>query len=103
MLARVYNNLGNVYDLMNQPDQAITLYEKALAINTENEYSFGIASNYSNLGIVEMKIGNYDSSYSMLSKALILFDEIGDENNLAMMYNEFGDCYKEDTNHLFKN
>ncbi|MBK7970925.1 MAG: hypothetical protein IPK08_19505 [Bacteroidetes bacterium] len=50
-----------------------------------------------------MKIGNYDSSYSMLSKALILFDEIGDENNLAMMYNEIGDWYTEAPDHLFKN
>jgi tetratricopeptide (TPR) repeat protein len=53
---KVYSNMGNVYGLRNQPDSAIWAYNKAIALDANNEEAF------INRGITYSMLKQYDKA-----------------------------------------
>mgnify|MGYP002397534814 CR=1 FL=1 len=82
--AKCYNNNAIVYRVMEQSDKAIESYNKALAINEKLKYSFGIASNYLNLGIELLATNKILEAYGSMKKAESLFKKIGNRNSEAV-------------------
>jgi len=86
---RIYNNIGNIYYRFNKFDLAKFYYTKALSLAQDTVV---IVHLLSNLGTTEAEIGNSDSAFFALNKALqiskrnnrINFGSI--MNNIALTY-----------------
>jgi tetratricopeptide (TPR) repeat protein len=68
-----HNNLGNVYLVRGQFDEAISHFQQALDIRsreTESQYNFGAALSYNNLGTAFVGKGNVAEGTEYFGKAL---------------------------------
>jgi two-component system, NarL family, sensor kinase len=69
-------------ELQGNPDSAIACSKKALLLSEKNNFSFGIARSYSNLGLFHFFNGDYPSALRYDSMAVFIWDELlpGTEN-----------------------
>lgn len=72
-VARVKNNLGILYDLRGELDQALILYEEALALNTKANNERQISSNLVNIGIILLTQHKTVEAINIFNKALNIF------------------------------
>ena len=82
-MAIQYVNMGIVYRIRGDLDQALKMYEKALAINEERGRKEGMAGSYVNMGNVYRIRGDLDQALEMYLKSLKLFEEIGAKDQVA--------------------
>ena len=75
-----YGNLGVVHQTRGELDEAVAMYEKALALNEELGRKEGMATDYGNLGIVHRTRGELDEARRVWMLSLNLFEEIGSPN-----------------------
>ena len=72
-----YGNLGNVYRMHGDLDQAVEHIEKALAIETELGRKEGMAADYGNLGIVYKIRGELGRAREYWKQSVALYSEMG--------------------------
>lgn len=94
-----YNNLGNLYDALDDMNEAYKMYSKALEIDLRLNRVDGIVSNYNNLGIIHRKQNEFSKAERMYKKALDanLFPEhtqamastFGNLGNIYLLQNKF--------------
>ncbi|MCF7809976.1 tetratricopeptide repeat protein [bacterium] len=77
----IYNNLGLVYEDMNELEKALSIYHKAAELGIKK------AKIHRNIGLVEMKLGNY-------SDAIKAFRTVIDEK--PTLYNQYVNMLKEE-------
>jgi CHAT domain-containing protein/tetratricopeptide (TPR) repeat protein len=100
-VAASYNNLGLLYS-NEQPEKALEQYNKALAIYSKiyplNHPSIGVALN--NIGIIERKMGDTETSLSTFEKALNIWNNLYGKNhpNVAFVYANIGESFLQDNN-----
>lgn len=111
----IYNNIGSIYKDMDDFENAIENYTKALQVSKDNfgELHPHIAVIYNNLGTVYSEMGNFQESLNYFLKAVEINKEIlgensleiaNNKNNLATIYYELGhyndalDCYVDAIN-----
>jgi Tfp pilus assembly protein PilF len=95
--APIYNQLGCVKDDRGEYQEAITFYEKALAIQQQ---SLGpnhpdLAVSYNNIGTAYDSMGDYPKALSSYEKALAIQQQSLGPNHpdLAVSYNNIGTAY----------
>jgi len=100
-VAASYNNLGLIY-ANEQPEKALEQYNQALSIYSKiyplNHPSIGVALN--NIGIIERKTGDIETSLSTFEKALSIWTHLygKDHPNVAFVYTNLGESYLQDNN-----
>ncbi|WP_264538491.1 sensor histidine kinase [Flavobacterium sp. N1736] len=71
------NNMGRIYEKLNNHKKAIQLYKTALQIkDIKQNYPKSYAMLLDNLGNSQMKIGNYTNVYKLLSESLKVSDSL---------------------------
>lgn len=67
----LYNNLGNIYYLINKPDSALHCYQKALEIRLGSQDLLGITASYRNIGSFYLEENQLDSALFYIRKAYL--------------------------------
>jgi len=89
-LARIYNNLGNMY-LKSDYEQSEKYLIMALDLRKETKNNDGIGTLYNNLGYLQLKKGNLAKAIPYLKTALIY----GKGSNASTTYNNLSDAYEQ--------
>ncbi|MFN4299248.1 MAG: tetratricopeptide repeat protein [Thermaurantimonas sp.] len=85
-ISKTLNVLGIYYDIINQWDSALYIYEKALKIAEKNGYKKLQASIWNNIGLIHWNKLKNDSAISYYFKALELYESISDSKGTANVY-----------------
>lgn len=92
-IASIYNNIGMLYDRMEEFDSAKIFYEKGLGIaqriqhySHQNSLLFNLSTNY-------MNKGEYDKSADMLLRSLDIAMQQNDSAKIARRYQNLGNLY----------
>ena len=93
------NNIGDGFLNLNDLEEAIKYYLKALKINEELGNTAGIIKSYFNLSEVYSLLNNNELAEEYLKKSLELSKNYSQIDNLQMAYNNLGNFYCQ----LFKN
>jgi tetratricopeptide (TPR) repeat protein len=103
------NNIGLVYENMDDYQKALSFHEEALEIRKEvpTPHHPKLASSYNNIGNVHNKMGHYSEAHSFHKHALEIRKKILPQNhpNLAISYNNLGLVYfnQEEYNKALQN
>ncbi|MFA5327207.1 MAG: tetratricopeptide repeat-containing sensor histidine kinase [Prolixibacteraceae bacterium] len=96
--AELYSNIGMTHNRMNNFDEAVSYYQKALKINLSIHDSASIAVNYNGIGDLYANINKHDSAVANFNKALEYFKKLKRSDrqaiamaNLASEYENFPD------------
>lgn len=89
---RLYIQLGQQYET-NDPDSALMLYEKALKLSTELEYTRGIISYYTNATYVYNLKGKFDTALVLNLQSVEIARRFGDPERLAACLGNVGSSY----------
>lgn len=85
-MAMCLNNIGLVYEGMQQFDSALVYYHKSQEINELLNDKMGQAAAFSNIGNIYEATGKYDLAIASQKKSLELSEEIGDKNTISTVY-----------------
>lgn len=94
-LPYLLNNLGVVYRLMEDYEDAIYVYERSLKIKTENNDLMGMANTEHNIGMAYMHQGIPDEAMGHLQRSKDLYLELGDSYQAATVDQSLGIGYFE--------
>ncbi|CAF1204588.1 unnamed protein product [Adineta steineri] len=90
----IYHQLGWIKDTQGKYQEALTLYEKSLAISKKTLPPIhpSLAMSYNNIGIVRYNMGNYPKALSYYEKALEIRKQSLPPNHpdMAMSYDNIG-------------
>jgi serine phosphatase RsbU (regulator of sigma subunit)/Tfp pilus assembly protein PilF len=87
-----YNNMGMIYELQGFTEEAITYYEKAMALDGENnKRSKAIYLN--NIGLGYAKLGKDELALQMYFESVQLSQEVDDPYNEANALGNIGEIY----------
>jgi tetratricopeptide (TPR) repeat protein len=92
-LARILNNLGDLYQTQEIWDKAIDNYEKSLAIFQQLKDENEIAITLNNLGDLYQAQGNLHKAIDNYEKSLAISHQLGDQD-IAQPFNNLGDLYQ---------
>ncbi|MEQ8472484.1 MAG: tetratricopeptide repeat protein [Marinoscillum sp.] len=95
-IADSYNNLGIIYDLQGNPEEAATHYGKAIKINLELGKSrrWQLGTNYNNLGIILKDQGKYDSAALVYQGALEIMKDMNQRYGEGVILDNLGTLLK---------
>jgi tetratricopeptide (TPR) repeat protein len=95
------NNIGLIYKIKGDYDNALKYYREALHIDKQLEKLSGEAVILSNIGMIYHAKGDYDNALQHLRDALQIDEKLGDLqgkavrlNNIGLIYNAQGDYEK---------
>ena len=97
--ATIWNNIGHIYFLLDQPDSAIPYFLRAYrlfqtdpegAISSSLQYAGNYINFCNNLGKAYLKRKQYDSSYLYLAEALRLEQPSQNDDKLSLSYQLLG-------------
>ncbi|HNV27944.1 MAG TPA: sensor histidine kinase [Cyclobacteriaceae bacterium] len=88
----LYIQLGQQYET-NNPDSALLLYEQALKLSQQLNYTRGIISYYTNATYVYNILGNYDTALILNLKSVEIARAFGDPERLAACLGNVGATY----------
>lgn len=69
-LASIYTNMAKVFTSKEDFDQALHYHQQSLALNEQANNAYGIAENYSDLGLVASKMEDWELARSYFERAL---------------------------------
>ncbi|MDP6852625.1 MAG: CHAT domain-containing protein [Candidatus Marinimicrobia bacterium] len=92
LTAKLYNNIGTIYNLIGELDSAIIYLEHALALKTEiyQKEDKNLSSTYNNLGILYVNRGYYSDAIKTLKLALNTEGIEENTTNLIKIYHNLG-------------
>ncbi len=93
--AKALGNIGSVYLNLSDNSQALTYYQKALAISEEIGRRYGIASNLGNIGNVYQNLSDSPQALTYYQKALAIYEEITSKNGIASNLGNIGIIYQD--------
>jgi len=80
------NDLANAYWEKKQYNKAIDLFLKSIVINKELDNQSGIASIYSNMGMIDADMANYQSSSDYFTKSIEIRKRLKEKQTLISTY-----------------
>lgn len=84
--------VGNAYSALEQPEEAITCWERTLELVEPNEDQQSFVKIYRNMGHTYIKLGLYEKAISILEKAVTL------NPYMASSYDSLGTAYRKQGN-----
>jgi tetratricopeptide (TPR) repeat protein len=66
----IFNNFGDLYELMGEYNKALNYFNQALDINLKHNFTPSLFTNYINLGSIYKSLGEFNRSGKFLDKAL---------------------------------
>lgn len=84
-IANVYSLLGLIYLWRNDLSRAKTLLQQSLYLEQRNERCPGLAADYANLALIEMRSGNVDTANEQLKIALDYATKTENEDLIALI------------------
>ncbi|MBK9249525.1 MAG: tetratricopeptide repeat protein [Ignavibacteria bacterium] len=91
--ANAFDNIAIVYANLSDYPQALTYFQKALAINEESGSNEGIARNLGNIGIVNQDLSDYPLALTYYQKALTIYEETGSKDGISINLGNIGNVY----------
>ncbi len=91
---RIYNNMGVAFELSQRFDSAYFSYQQSLAIERQLENEYGVYETQLNIGLLNIKMKQFESANELLNEALTYFKSIDDTNKIALCYQNFGVLYE---------
>ncbi len=88
----LFIQLGQQYET-NNPDSALLLYEQALKLSQQLNYTRGIISYYTNATYVYNALGRYDTSLVLNLKSIEIARSLGDPERIAACLGNAGASY----------
>lgn len=89
-LAILYNAIGYCYMQMTVTDTSLNYFEKAVKINSENNFEDNLAVNYNNIGLNYRNRGLYSKSIDYHFKAKEIYERRNELNELPTVLNNAG-------------
>ncbi|WP_277586286.1 tetratricopeptide repeat-containing diguanylate cyclase [Psychrobacillus antarcticus] len=93
ILTRIYNNEGEVYREVGEPEEALLAYERALEIAQKHNNIRNQAVILMNMGWVYFDKGNLTTSFDYYQKSYAMLLEIDEVTGLAEIENKIGKVY----------
>jgi len=87
-------NIGRIYRLQGDADQALAYYRKSLKTFEELDDKFGIATLQTNIGVVYKTQGLYEQALEWFQKSLRRYEEIKSRGGVARCLNNIGSTYR---------
>ncbi|SHJ84356.1 tetratricopeptide repeat-containing sensor histidine kinase [Pseudozobellia thermophila] len=91
--ANALTNLGRLRTQKGMPEEAIGLYEQALAIMEEIHNERGQASALTNIGIAYVELKAYEKALPYFQRTQGIYEKLNNHNNLSIVHRNLGDCY----------
>ncbi len=92
-IAVSYNSIGNIYLALDQTDDALENFNKAIAIEKAIGNKLGLAINYHNIGYVLEEEGEIDAALFNYHNSLQYNEEINSLIGKVICYNSIGQVY----------
>ncbi len=92
--ATLLGNLGLVYRIRGDLDEAEAMHRKALEIHKELGWLEGMANQYGSLGLIYCTGGDLDKAQEMHRKALEIYEKLGHREAMAIQYGNLGSVYR---------
>ena len=89
------NNIGVVYHIIRQPQEALKYYNQALPITREVQYRSGEANTLNNIGAVYNSISQPQEALKYYNQALPITREVGDRAAEAGSLSNLGILYRD--------
>jgi tetratricopeptide (TPR) repeat protein len=89
----VIRAIGNIYFARGEYDRAMDYYKRALS--WPNEGLSGKAMSLNNMGVIEVKLGNYEKAAEDFREALKIRERVGDQWGIAMFLSNLGVVHSE--------
>ncbi|MDX2128437.1 MAG: tetratricopeptide repeat protein [Chloroherpetonaceae bacterium] len=83
MLAATYNNIGNVYAVKSNTDEAIGYFQKSLKLAKQEKFSWGINHGLNQITLELLKVGKLSEAIHYADEAISIAEKSGDERQLA--------------------
>lgn len=90
---RCYHTYGNVYNELNDLDNAEVFYEKSLEIVQKLDTPQELAYNYSNLSSIAEKRNDYEKALQLVRKSLSINQKLNNSSVIAVGYRRIGMIY----------
>jgi signal transduction histidine kinase len=87
--------LGSLYALQDQYQKALDYFDRTLQIGIELNRDWGIAKDYSSIGLVHLKMQDYALAIDYLQKAYRIYEENKYEEDLTETLLNLGTAYKQ--------
>ncbi len=92
-IATSENSIGNAYTILQQHEQSMKYYNRALAMEIENDNLLGQAINYQNIGQAHEELGRLDSAYYYYQKSLAANEANNSEYGIIICYNSMAQIH----------
>lgn len=89
------NNIGQIYSSQGKSEQALKLYQQALAIYQENKYPQGIAVTLNHIGRIYTNTGKYNQAIESNQQALTNYKAVGDRTGEGVTLSNLGQIYQK--------
>lgn len=99
-LAAAYNNIGRIYSIKKEYNNALLFYEKSLQARISLGDNFGIGLSYLNLAETEKQLGNHLKSIEYLEKASDIFLSLKNYINLKQAYGKLAEAHEQSKNYV---
>ncbi len=93
LLAVVFKNMGNVYFIKDNFDQAHRFYKNARQIYFDREDTLGLAKIYNNLGALNRARGDYVQALEFYQQSLVYREAAKDSAGMGKTYNNIGNVH----------
>lgn len=93
LISQQLNNLSVIYNNQKQYDKALEYLKESLSIDELSRDKLAMGIKYFNIGFAEMKKQNYDEAFVNFQNSMNLYEEIGNQLQIANCYLAFGHYY----------
>ncbi len=94
-MASALNHQAVAHSILGEPEKALELYKKSLAVALKNGFEVNAGVTYSNIGTIYLDRGEYKLAAEYLFKALTIFEKVNDKKRLSAIYNNLGVLYND--------
>lgn len=92
-LAILWQNKGNAFRKMEEPDSAIIYFKESLRLFSFKKFELGIAYNLGNIGLIYAVRGDFTQAEEKVSQSLKILEKYDDFYAIADFSNQMGDIY----------
>jgi len=92
-IGNLLNNIGVIYRITDQTEEAIDIYQRGLTIYTTNQDSFMIMTAHQNIGVAYTHQNNLDSSIYHLDKSNQILELTDNRQELPSLLNAYAEAY----------